>query len=311
MPVDNEETVFAELPATTYRYTSTPFMDSTRAINGLGRDAAVCSNEYGVSMVMSITSFSNKAALAADPLIGHGLTEFTAVDLIVCQSATAREAVETLTALIDRYGSSEVNIALISDQRECWYVELPAGMACITWESVGPCVYGVFVPVSNAVQSVSEPYARNQGREQAYIFDTDNYPYYRFKELCTLCVEPRDRAIYGEPVRAHWHEAETAMAAGMGAVLKAAAAMDDAEAAKRFITDCCDQLQLQAFADAGTLLNNVRWYRSHNSNTMKNGRNPETMETLDELKLIPPMETGLDASPWKSILDAALAAAEQ
>ncbi|MBO6163729.1 MAG: C69 family dipeptidase [Lachnospiraceae bacterium] len=127
MPVDNEETVFAELPATTFRYTSTPFMDSTRAYNGLGKDATVCTNEYGVMMIMSITSFSNKAALQADPLIPSGLTEFTAVDLVVCQSKTAREAVEVLASLLDRYGSSEINIALIADQRETWYVEMYNG----------------------------------------------------------------------------------------------------------------------------------------------------------------------------------------
>ena len=43
-------------------------------------------------------------------------------------------------------------------------------------------------------------------------------------------------------------------------------------------------MQEQAFADAGQLLNDVRWYHSQNSNTMKNGRNPETHEVLDELK---------------------------
>ncbi len=118
MPVDNGRTVFAPLPATTYRYTSTPWMDSTVALNGLGHDATVCTNEYGVAMEMSITSFSNKAALAADPLVEHGLSEFTAVDLVVCLSATAREAVSVLTSLLDRYGSSEVNIALIADQTE-------------------------------------------------------------------------------------------------------------------------------------------------------------------------------------------------
>ena len=88
------------------------------AENGLDRDATVCTNEYGVAMEMSITSFSNKAALEADPLVEHGLSEFTAVDLVVCQSKTAREAVEVLTGLIDEYGSSEVNIALIADQSE-------------------------------------------------------------------------------------------------------------------------------------------------------------------------------------------------
>ena len=116
MPIDNGKTVLAPLPDTTYRYTSTPWMDSATATNGLAHDATVCANEYGVVMEMSITSFSNKAALAADPLIEHGLSEFTAVDLVICQSATAREAVEVLCGLIDEYGSSEVNIAFIADQ---------------------------------------------------------------------------------------------------------------------------------------------------------------------------------------------------
>ena len=134
-------------------------MDSTTAYNGLGKDATVCANEYGVTMLMSITSFSNAAALKADPLVEAGLSEFTAVDLVVCQSATAREAVEVLFNLIDVYVSSEVNIALI-------YPDLPADMSCVTWESTGPALYGVFVPVSNGAQSISEPYSRNQSAEK-------------------------------------------------------------------------------------------------------------------------------------------------
>ena len=62
MPVDNDATVFAELPATTWRYTATPWMDSANALNGLGKDATVCANERGVAMIMSITSFSCSAA---------------------------------------------------------------------------------------------------------------------------------------------------------------------------------------------------------------------------------------------------------
>ena len=37
---------------------------------------------------------------------------------------------------------------------------------------------------------------------------------------------------------------------------------------------------------------------SRNSNTMKNGRNPETHEIIDELKEIDPMEVKLDASVY-------------
>ena len=458
MPVDNDATVFAELPDTTYRYTSTPWMDSTTAANGLGSDATVCANEYGVVMLMSITSFSNAAALEADPLIEHGLSEFTAVDLVTCQSRTAREGVEVLLSIIDEFGSSEVNIAFIADQTEAWYIEMYGGhqyaavklpadkacafgnefsleylsdyedsiisdnleslaqennfavygenkelnllatysgaevvtnyshmrtwiahrtlsqslygdygkdelyplcfapdkkvslqdvmellrnryegteyspdetgrtdmrvigtdtalsvhiaqiypdlspdMSCVTWESTGPALYGVFVPVSNAVRSISEPYSRNQGAAQAGIFDTVQYPYYRFKELTTFCVEKNAYKIYGEPVRAYWHEAETGMIRGMREFLYLASQTDFAETGYQIVTDYCNKMQEQAFADAGTLLNEVRWYMSKNSNTMKNGRNPETHDVIDELKPVEPLKISIDGSVYQTL----------
>ena len=109
--------------------------------------------------------------------------------------------------------------------------------------------------------------------------------------------------IYGAPVRAYWHEAESAMIRGMGAVLNAAAQMEDHDAARQLITDYCNALQDKAFSDAGLLLNDVRWYHSKNSNTMKNGRNPETHEILDERKPISPMAVRLDAADWDRILN--------
>lgn len=44
--------------------------------------------------------------------------------------------------------------------------------------------------------------------------------------------------------------------------------------------------------------NDVRWYRSHNSNTMKNGRKPETHEVIDELKRVDPLTVTLDPSVY-------------
>ena len=458
MPVDNDKTVFASLPATTYRYTSTPWFDSTTKQNGLGQDATVCTNEYGVAMIMSITSFSNAAALDADPLIEHGLSEFTAVDLVTCQSKTAKEAVEVLLSLIDEYGSSEVNIALIADQKEAWYVEmynghqyaavklpsdmvaafgnefsleyvedyeeyilsdklvslakdnnfavydengrlnllktysgeevvtnyshmrtwighqllsssveyntydkeaiyplmfkadnkvslidafellrnrfegseyspdetgrtdmrvigtdtalsvhvvqiynnLPADYSCITCESTGPAVYGVFVPISNGATSISLPYSLNQSEDQIGVFDTNNYPYYRFKELNTLGIDSSAYKVYGLPVREYWHSAELNMANTLSDVLSKATNMDDASA-KEYITNYCNLVQQQAFDDAGTLLNDVVWYMSQNSNTMKNGRNPETGEANDEVKELTPLKVTLDASKYNTI----------
>ena len=77
-----------------------------------------------------------------------------------------------------------------------------------------------------------------------------------------------------------------------------AAAMEDREAARQLITDFCNALQEQAFSDAGKLLNAVRFYKSQNSNTMKNGRNPETHEVLDELKPVNPLKVTLDPEAY-------------
>ena len=127
MAVNDAHSVFYPLPETTFRYVGTPWMDSTVRYNGLAHDASVCANEYGVTMEMSITAITNGAALAADPLVPEGLTEDAAVDLVVCQSATARDGVRILCDIMDRYGSSECNIAFIADQREVWYIEMYTG----------------------------------------------------------------------------------------------------------------------------------------------------------------------------------------
>ena len=150
-------------------------------------------------------------AMAADPLVEHGISEFTAVDLVTCQSATAREGTEKLLSLIDEYGSSEVNIALIADQQETWYIEMYSG----------------------------HQYA-------AVKLPTDKVS---LQEVMSIIRNRYEGTPYSPD-------------------------------------------------EAGALLNDVRWYMSRNSNTMKNGRNPETHEIIDELKEIDPMEVKLDASVY-------------
>ena len=150
-------------------------------------------------------------AMAADPLVEHGISEFTAVDLVTCQSATAREGTEKLLSLIDEYGSSEVNIALIADQQETWYIEMYSG----------------------------HQYA-------AVKLPTDKVS---LQEVMSIIRNRYEGTPYSPD-------------------------------------------------EAGALLNDVRWYMSRNSNTMKNGRNPETHEILDELNEIDPMEVKLDASVY-------------
>ena len=200
MAVDNGDTVFAPLPDTTYRYTATPWTDSGKDYNGLERDGAACANEYGVSMTMSITAFANEKALAADPLIENGLTEFTANELVICQSKTAREAVRVLLSLIDTYGSSESNIAMISDQSEVWYVEMYTGhqYAAVKLPSDAVSVFGNefnIVYLSEYQESVVSQELESLAKEKGFavygengelnIMATYSMPFFEYSHMRT------------------------------------------------------------------------------------------------------------------------------
>ena len=467
MPVSEDGSVTAEIPETTYKYTATPFMESTMEAYDLASDASACTNEYGVAMTNSVTAFANDEALKADPLVSKGLVENTANDLILCQSKTAREAVEVLLGLIDKYGSAECNVALIADRKEAWCVEMytghqyaavklprdmvaafgneyvleylsdyeesitskdleklpdskgfavrddkgrlnlfktysgpqmitdyshmrtwighqllapskfggdydkeavypfcfkpdrkvgisdvcsimrnrydgtkydpdktgridmrvigtdtalsvhalqvypdvPANISCVSWVSSGPAIYGVFVPLSNAATSVTEAYGKDQPAKEFGNFDSDNYAYYAFKELTTLCVD-RDKCVtYGGPVRDYWQTAEQGMFKAMPDVIHKAAEMKGGKKAADYITSYCNGVQTKAFEDAKYLINDVIWAQSSDSNTMKLGRNPETGELLTKERELPPMEVDLDASTYGQVPDPAKATA--
>lgn len=86
------------------------------------------------------------------------------------------------------------------------FPNLPADMACVSWISSGPPVYGVFVPVSNDCINVSDAYGANQPANDTGVFDTDHYPYYVFNDLCDYCMGQDNYKNYGKPVQAYWDE---------------------------------------------------------------------------------------------------------
>ena len=459
MPVSPDGEVKTEIPATTYHYTATPYMNSTVVRNDGVIDAATCTNEYGVVMTMSVTAFANNASLQADPVVEDGICEDTASDLVVCQSKTAREAVETLLGLVDKYGCSSTGVVMIADQKEAWYVEiytghkyaavklpadkvsvfgnefsleylsdyednitskdlfslaeengfavhgknneislfdtysgkqtltdyshlrtwighhilapskfgsvynhnslypicfspdekvsienvsqiyrnryegtkyspdetgrvdsrvigsettlsahmiqvfpnLPAEMSCVSRVSCGPPVYGVYVPISNDCLNVSEAYNANQPANESGVFDTDNYPYYVFKDLCIRCAGPENYKIYGEPVQAYWHEAESNMFSGMSKVIAQAEKMKDNNARASYITSYCNDMQTKAFKDGKQMLNDVVWTQAENSNSFKIERNPETHQMTGKMVEISPMEVDLNASGYGKV----------
>ena len=97
LPVDLAKTVWADIPATTYRYTSTPFMDSAKVEKVFGRDVAAVSNEYGVIMSpMSLTTsralrsllstrLMSKSSRAASLSSPSSATRSSRVRLLLCR----------------------------------------------------------------------------------------------------------------------------------------------------------------------------------------------------------------------------------
>ena len=171
----------------------------------------------------------------------------------------------------------------------------------VCWVSSGPPIYGVFVPLSNDCVNVSDAYGANQPAGDRDVFDTDNYPYYVFKDLCTHCVEPEDSKIYGSPVREYWSGAEAKMFDAMEEVLIKASEMNDKNTRATYITSYCNDKQTQAFKDAKELLNDVVLYKNENSNTFKIKKDPETNELTGEKVTVAPLKVTLDSSAYRSV----------
>lgn len=129
-----------ELPEEPMRYTSVP-----DAIEGHGVWAAAGFNELNVGMSATETITSNERVLGADPLVVYtpasgvegeegyvpacpgGLGEEDFVTLVLPYIKSAREGVERLGALLEKYGTYEMNGIAFSDVDEIWWLETVGG----------------------------------------------------------------------------------------------------------------------------------------------------------------------------------------
>ena len=84
-------------------------------------------NEKGVAFTSSVTGYFCKEASQADPWVTNGIAEETITAAIGPVAGSAREAVELLASLIDRYGHAECNIVMAVDRNEAWYMEIYSG----------------------------------------------------------------------------------------------------------------------------------------------------------------------------------------
>lgn len=118
----NENGFKMELPQTRYKYSATPEWTDKE---GLFEEDGF--NEFGVAMSATESAYSNQAVLGVDPLVKDGIGEEAMVTVVLPYVKTAREGVKRLGEIIEKYGTSETNGVLFSDQKEVWYFENGSG----------------------------------------------------------------------------------------------------------------------------------------------------------------------------------------
>ncbi len=124
-----------ELPDSPMRYTACPSVDTK---NGIW--AATGINAANVGMTATETITSNPRVLAADPLVEYrpagnrrekarigGIGEEDIVVLVLPYIRSAREGVERLASLLEKYGTYESNGIAFNDENEVWWMETIGG----------------------------------------------------------------------------------------------------------------------------------------------------------------------------------------
>lgn len=110
------------------RYTAIP--NGAHQLNdghGVGRWDEQGINEYNVAMSATETESTNPRVLGHDPLVENGVDEDSMVYLVLPFIKSAREGVQRLGSLIEKYGTGETNGIAFSDKDEVWYLETAGG----------------------------------------------------------------------------------------------------------------------------------------------------------------------------------------
>lgn len=110
------------LPKISGKYTASP--EWTKEF-GLFEEDGI--NEFGVAMSATESAYTNERVLGFDPLVEDGIGEEAMVTVTLPYINSARMGVKYLGELVERYGTSETNGILFSDQEEVWYMETAGG----------------------------------------------------------------------------------------------------------------------------------------------------------------------------------------
>lgn len=115
--------VTVDLPSKAMRCTYVPQADPS--VEGEYGQASWNSDNVSISATESV--YGNPRVLAYDPLVEDGIAEDALNHIVAPFIHSAREGVEFLGKLIEKYGSAEGNGILFADKDEAWYMEIPCG----------------------------------------------------------------------------------------------------------------------------------------------------------------------------------------
>lgn len=111
-----------DLPDNPMRYTSVP---DALGKDGIWGEAGI--NAVNVAMSATETITTNARVLGADPLVPSGIGEEDMLTLVLPYIHSAREGVELLGSILEKYGTYESNGIAFSDCDEIWWLETIGG----------------------------------------------------------------------------------------------------------------------------------------------------------------------------------------
>ena len=111
-----------ELPDNPMKYTSMP-----NALNNEGVWGEAGVNEKNVAVSETETISSNALVLGADPLVEDGIGEEDILTITLPYINSAKEGVERLGSILEKYGTYEMNGIGFQDENEVWWLETIGG----------------------------------------------------------------------------------------------------------------------------------------------------------------------------------------
>ncbi len=140
------------------RYTAVP---NAPAFQGIWGESGV--NACNVAMTETETITSNGRVLGADPLVKDGVGEEDMLTVVLPYIRSAREGVLRLGAIIEKYGTCEMNGVGFQDRDEVWWLESVGGHHWIARRVPDDC-YAV-IPNQQGIDALDLDDALGEGRE--------------------------------------------------------------------------------------------------------------------------------------------------